>query len=318
MVVLWHIDVFNMPWINALWMPMFFVVSGMFFKETDGMKLFIEKKVNGIFIPFVSFYLLSYFFFYICNWIMPGVIKTSAGGILDVFTQRQYFNGPIWFLLSLFNVSLLMFLISSTSQREWGRCLYVCLFGLFGYFLDQADVMFPLMIDTSFTMLPFFYVGVLVKRYSLHKYLRGGYLHYVIWSILFVAGIAVMIIFDYPELHARDNHYIGNVFVSNMFYLCTIGFLLCVFAKTPHIPFLTYFGRYSLIPLCLHHLVYRPVILFERIMLDKEDQIITAIVTILICLAAIPFCNKYLPWIVGQKTVLQLNWNQKDNVEICD
>lgn len=105
---------------------------------------------------------------------MPGVIKTSAGGILDVFTQRQYFNGPIWFLLSLFNVSLLMFLISSTSQREWGRCLYVCLFGLFGYFLDQADVMFPLMIDTSFTMLPFFYVGVLVKRYSLHKYLRGG------------------------------------------------------------------------------------------------------------------------------------------------
>lgn len=138
------------------------------------MKLFIEKKVNGIFIPFVSFYLLSYFFFYICNWIMPGVIKTSAGGILDVFTQRQYFNGPIWFLLSLFNVSLLMFLISSTSQREWGRCLYVCLFGLFGYFLDQADVMFPLMIDTSFTMLPFFYVGVLVKRYSLHKYLRGG------------------------------------------------------------------------------------------------------------------------------------------------
>lgn len=318
MVVLWHIDVFNMLWINALWMPMFFVVSGLFFKDDETPRRFLEKRINGILIPFVSFYLLSYLFFYICNWIVPGVIKTSATGIFDVFTQRQYFNGPIWFLLSLFIVSLLMYVISYLHLKERVRCLCVCLFGLLGYYLDSAGIMLPLMIDTSFTMLPFFYVGVLIKHYSLHKYLRGGYLQSTIWSMLFLTGIALMIIFDYPELHARDNHYIGNGFVSYLFYLCTIGFLLFVFSKTSNIPFLTYFGRYSLIPLCLHHLVYRPVILIEQTIFGWEDCYITAIITILICFIVIPFCKKYLPWLVGQRTVIPIKWQHKDKVELCD
>lgn len=118
MVVLWHIDVFNVPWINGLWMPMFFVISGLFFKSSNNPKQYILKKTNGILVPFLTFYILSYIAFYLCNWLAPNIIKTSASGILDIFTQKQYFNGPIWFLLSLFIVSLMMYYISSLKLRE--------------------------------------------------------------------------------------------------------------------------------------------------------------------------------------------------------
>ena len=30
------------------------------------------------------------------------IFKWKATGISDLFTQRQLFNGPIWFLLALF------------------------------------------------------------------------------------------------------------------------------------------------------------------------------------------------------------------------
>ena len=60
------------------------------------------KKVNKLLVPFFFFYLLGCACYYALKWTAPSLLVTSAGGILDLFDNRQYFNGPIWFCYACF------------------------------------------------------------------------------------------------------------------------------------------------------------------------------------------------------------------------
>ena len=88
LVIMMHTDVnVDFPGLRGMRMPLYFILSGLFFKDYGG---------------FLFFYLASYSIFYLIGWLSPDIIKSKATGISDLFTQRQLFNGPIWFLLALF------------------------------------------------------------------------------------------------------------------------------------------------------------------------------------------------------------------------
>ena len=79
LVIMMHTDVnVDFPGLRGMRMPLYFILSGLFFN------------------------LASYSIFYLIGWLSPDIIKSKATGISDLFTQRQLFNGPIWFLLALF------------------------------------------------------------------------------------------------------------------------------------------------------------------------------------------------------------------------
>ena len=86
LVVVGHVGVnIAIPGLENVRMPLYFILSGLFFKSYDGRKNFLIKKTNKILIPFLFFYLLGYFVFYIVNWIVPGLIVSDAKSVLDVF-----------------------------------------------------------------------------------------------------------------------------------------------------------------------------------------------------------------------------------------
>lgn len=303
MVILWHTNVINIPWLNSIWMPLFFMVSGIFFSIGNSFYSFIVKRINSILVPFLFFYIISYLIFYTCNAFFPGLIKTSAKGIGDVFFQRQYFNGPLWFLLSLFEAYLLMYGISKMRIREGGRCLIVCIFTIMGYILISSRIFIPLCIDSTLSLLPFFYLGVLIRKYSILEKIRSyGIKQMVIASVLMLFAITLLLICDFPSYNARDNYSSGNFGVSFLFICISLGWLFCILAKTNKIFFLTYFGEYSLIPLCLHHLIYRPIQLIENnITINGGVGYLTALLTIIFCTIAIPVCHRIMPYFVGKK-----------------
>ena len=95
LVIMMHTDVnVDFPGLRGMRMPLYFILSGLFFKDYGGFLNLLVKKANKILIPFL--------FFYLIGWLSPDIIKSKATGISDLFTQRQLFNGPIWFLLALF------------------------------------------------------------------------------------------------------------------------------------------------------------------------------------------------------------------------
>lgn len=95
-IVIGHCGVaFSIPGISNFVMPAFFILSGLFFKEYDSAGTFLVKKINGLLVPFLFFYLTAYAVFYMLKFCAPQLLISHAEGIADLFCNRQYFNGPI-------------------------------------------------------------------------------------------------------------------------------------------------------------------------------------------------------------------------------
>lgn len=111
LVIYSHIlgDLFEgLRFIFCFHMPIFFCLSGLFFKPYTCYKEFLRKKVNALLVPFVFFYIISYSLFFFKK-MMFGSIQNFS--VLDFFSGEQMFNISLWFLLSLFIMSNIMYVI---------------------------------------------------------------------------------------------------------------------------------------------------------------------------------------------------------------
>ena len=226
--------------------PLFFVISGLFFKNYDKLRDMWINKINRLLIPFFFFYFTAYLCFYALKWFMPNMLVTASEGICNIFYNRQFFNGPIWFILCLFWCNILFGIICWYVSAEWQRIAIVLWGGSLA--LEQFT-------DT---------------RLSMH----------------------------YNKIEGWATWPISLISVVSMIYLCK---------AVRSLPFITNVGRYSIVILCVHHMIYRPlIVLFSRIPMPESISTawLVALVTILISALCIPIFKRYLPWAIAQKDLL--------------
>ena len=308
LVVVGHVGVsIAIPGLENVRMPLYFMLSGLFFKNYGGGEYFFIKKVNKILVPFVFFYLLGYLIFYLVNWIVPSLIVGDASGILDVFTQRQYFNGPIWFLLSLFLANLMFCGISIGLKREWMRVVAVLAIGACGVWLGREKIMLPCVVDSAMSALPFFYFGYLLKKTPLLEENRFDKYNILFVVAFYAIAVGLSSWFNAPYIGFHYNNVHGNVVVIYLLGMCGVMAVLYLCKVVKRLPIVSYCGRYSIILLCTHHLFYRPI----KLVLMKVDGLsmdavvwITAVVTVACCYATIPLCKKYIPKFTAQEDLL--------------
>lgn len=76
LVIMMHTDVnVDFPGLRGMRMPLYFILSGLFFKDYGGFLNLLVKKANKILIPFLFFYLASYSIFYLIGWLSPILLK---------------------------------------------------------------------------------------------------------------------------------------------------------------------------------------------------------------------------------------------------
>lgn len=306
LIILGHCGVqLQIPGLTEFSMPAFFVLSGLFFKEHENIKVFIVKKCNGLLIPFLFFYLIGYIAFYGIKLFAPSLLITSSDGILDVFNNRQFFNGPIWFLLSLFWTNIYMYIIYNSIKNEYLRIATIVILGYLGWLLGQNNVFVPMFMDVALTTLPFFAFGFYIKKTQLlypNKQDKYILLHIIcLWIVTYILlhSFTIRISFHY------------NIIEGSYCYLTSIigVLLLIILCKAiKNITFITYCGRYSLILLCVHHMIYRPLIVIMQktgIELLGNNWSI-AIITLLLSAACIPVCKRLIPWFVAQMDLIKL------------
>lgn len=292
----------TIPGLDAIRMPLYFILSGLFFKDYGGLRHLFKKKFNKILFPFLFFYLTAYVGFYVIEYLLPGFMKTGAHGITDVWTQRQYFNGPIWFLLALFWANIIFCIISLVIQNIYVQGVVVIVMGFCGASLGMSGQFVPLMFDSALTALPFFWFGYILKKTPFLYPNKYDKFNVVIAFAMYGLVVLSYYIIGNQYIGFHNNNVVGNYFL--ILINSTIGvlavILLCKSVKT--LPFLTFFGRYSIIPLCTHHFVYRPLtLIISRETLLGEFSI--ALLTLLICAALIPVFKKFFPWAVAQEDI---------------
>lgn len=152
-------------------MPLYFFISGIFFKSYEGLFGFFIRKINKLIIPFLFFYLSAFFLKYIVWKIAPGVFQlpVSWTELLVVFHDHALikFNPPIWFLLALFNCNILFYLVHSLRNRRLGLMFALTLLiGTTGFYMGKHQIELPLYMDVAMSALPFYVAGFWIRRYN--------------------------------------------------------------------------------------------------------------------------------------------------------
>ncbi|MBO5950135.1 MAG: acyltransferase family protein [Fibrobacteraceae bacterium] len=292
-------------------MPLYFFLSGLFFKSYSGFLEFLEKKFNKLFIPFVFFFLttsctLPYLLAYFNLRSFP---KSDIW--LSFFFQESFPNIPIWFLLGLFFVNLIFYalyiLAHQCFHKNWMRylILFSILVGFVGCLLGYKQINLPMFLDSAMTALPFFLCGFLIYRYTplvfpnkLDK-----------WNLVFaISLLAVPLIFCNESVHYLENKISMSVFAMYAYGLSgTLGILL-LSKKINKLPLVSYFGRYSIIILLTHGwILWVCIKIYHSLSFTLNPMLAVVLIftlTMFSYLAVIPICKKIIPWFCAQKDLV--------------
>lgn len=297
--------------IKSMRLPLYFFLSGCFFKTYNGFFGFFKRKTNKLLIPFI--------FWFISTSLLLPLIFTRFGllifsevhnvkTVLIGFIHGQFPNSAIWFLLCLFWVNVMFYVISIIASRFKNSLVVIIILciltGLIGVMLGSFSIRIPLFIDSAFTSLPFFSFGYLMYRYTPivkpNKYDK--------WIPVILLFLFLLMYFFSPHYSLKFNR--GINFRSCLF-IYIFGFvgalsivLLSKWIKKSSV--FQFWGRYSIMILVSHWIVYRLV----SYALDYLGLnviwccVINLIITMGICSLLIPFFIKYMPHVTAQKDVI--------------
>ncbi len=283
---------------NYFRMPLYFLLSGLFFKTYSGYFEFLRRKVNHLLIPFVVFAILGVAYCLLFPKSLPA-LRTW---------QSFYPFVTIWFLLCLFLMNNLFYLIHHLS--EGSRVIYICvvLLGVIG-FLGGREPFEWLHLYTCLTAMPFFAMGYALRRETNYLYYRAH------WWELILAAVAFVVLYLYTYHNGKEGiFYVHNEYNVPIWALYLFGFVgiygvLSVSRLLGHLPIVSYLGRYSIIVLITHYpLVYLIPKHWSRILFwGFGGWCALEEFFLIICLEVpiIALCNKFLPWIFAQRDVIK-------------
>lgn len=289
--------------------PMYYFISGVFFKHYGGFFDFTRKKVNNILIPFAFFYALAYVVqmlvhFLPATWQVYGEFK--RGYIVQPLLYRYWnCNVPLWFLLSLFQVNILYYLLQMVTSNRWLQVAVVMALAAGGYALCAHHIKPAYYTDTALVGMPFFVLGSLMKSISAQEPQRydrwvGALFVPVLVAVYFLAGdidIYSQVLPPYILLYV-----LSSVAIVTLFFFCKL---------ISAVPGVNYLGRYSIVVLGTHY-VYIPIVKALVSWLTGTGGLVLSLLTLVVVLAlmfpTIAFFISVFPRFTAQKPFFGPGW----------
>lgn len=310
LVVMGHVT-HDMPlknWIYAFHMPLFFLLSGIFFKPTfDNWK----KSSKRLLMPYIVFAILSFVYWRFIEMKfrpLPNGFDANMH-VLDIFWQtREFrFNVPLWFLPCLFIVQSIGCVLFS-KVKNWRITLGITVLWLLLASLIHCDVN-AMWVNESFYAFTFFGIGYLIGRecfISTENYLRNVSRNiYIVLAIFPLIGVWF--------LHTR-NDMMGSSYPNGyfLFFVIALVCIACCYiisAKLSMNKWLMWLGTNSLAIMCIHEPLKRILIvvfskiLHMKVLAVRESIPLSILITCVTIAAIVPICmfiNKKCKWVLGR------------------
>ena len=259
-MIMGHIN-FGEPFdhlIHGFHMPLFFLVSGYFFKRSESTNSFkkkIRSKCKSLLLPYVIFA-----FFHIAlasvlrkdfdyDWLRLLVFNTDKHGLPHA--------GALWFLTSLFFADIFYMTIDRICCYGKGMHCIVIAAGLIGNVLGLLPFRVPFGIDVSLVGMLFMHIGRLLRQDKTKKVLE---LNLISSLVLLVVGVSLIMINRYVNLRC-GRYGIVPVFwtasivtLIGLWNLCKIIDELANKANVCCYTYILNIGKDSIVYLCLNQL----------------------------------------------------------------
>lgn len=306
----WGLPEGDIPNFGALRMPLYFVLSGLFFRDYGTLWIFIEKKTNKILIPFIFWYIVSFTIIYLANkFLRNGEVHFSR--ITDVFIGRDFINIALWFLLCLFWTNCIFAILKKIIPNRTIFAITILSIGFSGVFLSDNGIYLPFFLDSALTAMPFFYFGFILGRTPILYPNRFDRWNLPIGLTLVALSYALFLWVGDNQILYRDNIVKGNWAIAYVNSVLIVSGVLFICKAIGHLPVVSYIGRYSIIVLCIHWLILANLSEVIMIFMGIEiHPIFNLLCTILITTLLIPVCRMYLGAFTAQKDLLAFSKRQ--------
>lgn len=305
--------------LSSFRMPLYFILSGLFFKPYDGFVGFCKRKTNKLLIPFVFFYMATSV--PITNLLsVIGDNEQQISGVesLYAFITKEYFsNLPIWFLLCLFWVNLLFYGLYTAAKRmtKSDRAFVAVISalslgcGAIGYLMFYYKVNLWAYVDSTFTSIPFYCFGFLLRKYT--NILTFNAPNKWLLPLLVVGCFVLTYVFKGSVTYMSNTYNTSPVvaFLGGVFGTLAVLFLSKMIGR---LPFVSHWGRYSIIILCTHMLLMRVFYLLavKAGVISMLGELPSAWLIFVVVMFAseltIPFCIRFIPWFTAQKDFIKV------------
>lgn len=298
LVVIGHVysnrTVFN--WLYSFHMPLFFLAAGWVYKEKSVLTD-IKRRIQTIVVPYFSFGLLVLLYWQVIERRFRDSDMSFMDSLLGLFSgcyDNLDFNVHLWFLPCFFVTVVLFNILVNLGGRKFAY-IAVALMSLVYVVLPMPEL--PWGFNRVFKYIGFYTVG----------FFGAGRETKIVDRNVGTGMIAVILLAlnFFLSLHNLTTGIMW--FVTAMIGVSSI-ILISQLINENRI--LQYFGRISLIVLCIHGPVYRIVVKIVSIPLHmgtdavRENILLTMIVvavTMLICSMAYEVVVRIAPWMVGKK-----------------
>lgn len=284
-------------WVNGL----FFLISGYLFKRLPFIDE-LKKSIQSIFFP-----LLIYVIGISILFILKNGINTDFFYNLSIlrFTNLVAIFAPIcplWFLISLFLMRVL------TASSKFTPPILILLNILVLNFLNNPKEYNILMFTTMLLCYPYFYLGMILKKYDIITKLclkierLYSWMRYLIIPILFTL---IVVGLKNGNTDMVQYNYGNNAFVfyGVSFSCCILIILFCRFFLNIHNNTVIKISSGTLLVLAIHF----PVLSIIRNFISTDtflNRLLVSIIIMIICYIGIVIAGKYCKILLGKSKFL--------------
>ncbi|MBO4723436.1 MAG: acyltransferase [Muribaculaceae bacterium] len=310
LVVAFHIDTtaFGVPYgymLQQFRIPMYFFLSGLFFKLYDGFFDFARKKINNIIVPLILFLIIGAIYYFCRNLIGSHFSVAKALELMPLNPIKN--NTPTWFLVVLFEVNIIYYLLQKFLPR-WLTIVAALLLSVVGYAVVQAGYNLILYFDIALVAMPFFVLGSESKKLGLLE--KGPHMAV---RVVFAIVVAVILFFFSQRINMLHRVYPSYFRLYLLPALSIMSLLfLCQYIKRP-VPIITYLGRYSIMVLGTHYFLILPLraVIFK--LMPSLANASWSFLIVLVFVLAVEFpviyiLKKYLPRFTAQEEFFYKGW----------
>ncbi len=272
-------------------MPLYYILSGIFFKTYGSFNVFLNKKINSLIIPYLATVVLYN--------LVVNIIHYFTGGY-----KVLGFDPPsMWFLISLFQVGIIYYCIQQVKNTTAQTIICIVL-SLIGYMLFYLKIELPFYTATTLSTVIFYHFGYIIKTANILKPKTPK--HNIIMLIIFVSIFVIIgAVFTVGKLKLQRNIYPSNYLISIALALSGTLIILFLSKLLVKLPFISYIGRYSIIVLCTHNTYINLfTTLTEYWNIPYADYIVLLSV-LLLSVPTIKIVNKYVPFLFAQKPFME-------------
>lgn len=256
-------------WIHGFHMPMFFFISGWFFRSRDDVPIWnlIRKKAKSLLLPYLCFELIQWA---ILLPFIPAYRYESA--LFYIFTENTYkipvsagtfdispIPGAMWFLTAIFFADAIYICMDRILGCNWKLHVAVVVVVFVGMLISSAvSFRLPWALDAAFVGIGFYHVARLVRGSR-----AESLLNLKLWQTLLVGVVFSILIMLCPKINMRTGNYGWYLpFWLNACGAIVAGWNLARFTEQAMeriAPFLLRWlkgiGKNSIVYLCLNQIV---------------------------------------------------------------